>query len=184
MEAMAEFDRRGMPNGFKPSLYYHLVHPVTGKSYPPKAIWGISTGFHSNEFNALSAKRWLENLYFYVHDSRNDGESGDFQDKISQAQNDPPYERRKRLEDAPRLPMETLVISQRFRRNPDVIAERLYLANGNCADCGDPAPFFRAKDGTPFLEVHHVKPLSEGGEDTVENTRALCPNCHRKAHFG
>jgi 5-methylcytosine-specific restriction protein A len=34
------------------------------------------------------------------------------------------------------------------------------------------------------LEVHHKKQLSEGGEDTVENAIALCPNCHREAHYG
>lgn len=33
-------------------------------------------------------------------------------------------------------------------------------------------------------EVHHKVPLSAGGDDTVENAIALCPNCHRKAHFG
>ncbi|OOL15317.1 hypothetical protein BXQ27_32765, partial [Klebsiella aerogenes] len=26
--------------------------------------------------------------------------------------------------------------------------------------------------------------LSNGGEDSVENAIALCPNCHRQAHFG
>ena len=46
------------------------------------------------------------------------------------------------------------------------------------------APFLRIKDDTPFLEVHHIQPLAEGGKDTVKNTVALCPNCHREAHFG
>ena len=35
-----------------------------------------------------------------------------------------------------------------------------------------------------FLEVHHIKWLSNGGEDSVENALALCPNCHRQAHYG
>jgi len=26
--------------------------------------------------------------------------------------------------------------------------------------------------------------LAEGGKDTVENAAALCPNCHKEAHFG
>jgi len=34
------------------------------------------------------------------------------------------------------------------------------------------------------LEVHHKVPLAEGGDDTVENAIALCPNCHRHAHYG
>ncbi|BDZ92717.1 hypothetical protein VEE69_15940 [Escherichia coli] len=40
------------------------------------------------------------------------------------------------------------------------------------------------EDGTPFLEVHHIEWLSKGGEDSVENAIALCPNCHRQAHYG
>ena len=43
---------------------------------------------------------------------------------------------------------------------------------------------FKLPDGTPFLEVHHVIPLAKRGEDTIENTIALCPNCHRGAHYG
>jgi 5-methylcytosine-specific restriction protein A len=32
------------------------------------------------------------------------------------------------------------------------------------------------------LESHHIKWLSKGGEDTIQNTVALCPNCHRRVH--
>ena len=38
------------------------------------------------------------------------------------------------------------------------------------------------KNGEPYLETHHIVWLSEGGEDSIENTVALCPNCHRKMH--
>ena len=41
------------------------------------------------------------------------------------------------------------------------------------------APFARA-DGDAYLATHHVVWLAQGGSDTVENTVALCPNCHRK----
>ena len=71
-----------------------------------------------------------------------------------------------------------------YLRNPDVVAERLYLANGYCEDCGNKAPFNRKTDSSPYLEVHHIIPLSENGSDDIENTVALCPNCHRKRHFG
>jgi 5-methylcytosine-specific restriction protein A len=33
------------------------------------------------------------------------------------------------------------------------------------------------------LETHHIKWLSKDGEDCIENTVALCPNCHRKMHI-
>lgn len=54
-------------------------------------------------------------------------------------------------------------------------------SQGNCEGCGQPAPFLNAKD-KPFLEVHHVKHLVDGGTDRTSNTVALCPNCHRRCH--
>ncbi|WGL29477.1 HNH endonuclease signature motif containing protein [Pectobacterium brasiliense] len=74
--------------------------------------------------------------------------------------------------------------SEYFIRNPDVVAEVLIRANGKCERCDSNAPFLRRRDNTPYLEVHHKTPLAEGGEDTVENTTALCPNCHRYLHYG
>ncbi|AOY76703.1 PIN domain-containing protein [Clostridium formicaceticum] len=34
----------------------------------------------------------------------------------------------------------------------------------------------------PYLEIHHKIPLSEGGQDVIDNIIVLCPNCHRKIH--
>ena len=31
-----------------------------------------------------------------------------------------------------------------------------------------------------FLEIDHIKPLSKGGEDTIENKQALCASCNIK----
>tara|TARA_R110000850_G_scaffold109051_7_gene221832 strand:+ start:3742 stop:4563 length:822 start_codon:yes stop_codon:yes gene_type:complete len=72
--------------------------------------------------------------------------------------------------------------SERFVRDPEVIAWVLEEAAGNCENCGSPAPFKRL-NGEPFLEVHHVRPLGEGGPDTTDNAVACCPNCHRRLHF-
>lgn len=55
-------------------------------------------------------------------------------------------------------------------------------AAGVCEGCGNQAPFV-VEDGTPFLEVHHVRSLADGGSDKITNAVALCPNCHRRAHF-
>nr|WP_297708952.1 HNH endonuclease [uncultured Butyrivibrio sp.] len=55
-------------------------------------------------------------------------------------------------------------------------------AKGYCQLCGEPAPFFDY-NGRPFLETHHVIWLADGGEDSINNTVALCPNCHRKMHI-
>lgn len=70
-----------------------------------------------------------------------------------------------------------------YLRDVTVKAWTLRNANGQCDCCGLAAPF-RTSDDMPFLEVHHVITLAEGGADTVDNTVALCPNCHRRLHFG
>ncbi|PKY10788.1 HNH endonuclease [Acidithiobacillus marinus] len=70
-----------------------------------------------------------------------------------------------------------------FARDPAVVAWVLAEAAGVCECCSNPAPFTR-EDGSPFLEVHHVLRLADGGEDTTNNAAALCPNCHRELHYG
>ena len=40
----------------------------------------------------------------------------------------------------------------------------------------------RGRANEAFLECHHIIWLAQGGEDTIANTVALCPNCHRKMH--
>ncbi|HBN5965404.1 TPA: HNH endonuclease [Acinetobacter baumannii] len=55
------------------------------------------------------------------------------------------------------------------------------FANGICQLCEQPAPF-KDQHGEPYLETHHIEWLAHGGPDTVENTVALCPNCHKKMH--
>lgn len=75
----------------------------------------------------------------------------------------------------------TSATSERYIRDPEVIAWVLEEAAGFCENCGSPAPFNRI-DGEAFLEVHHVRPLGEGGPDVIENAAACCPNCHRRLH--
>ena len=96
----------------------------------------------------------------------------------------PKAERIKRLQAAPIQPKQTTALITVYVRNPDVVAAVLDRANGSCERCGKEAPFVRAKDGTPYLEVHHKIRLADKGEDTVKNAIALCPNCHRELHYG
>ncbi len=49
--------------------------------------------------------------------------------------------------------------------------------------CNNFAPFTK-EDETVFLEVHHLRQLSDGGSDRITNAIASCPNCHRELHYG
>jgi 5-methylcytosine-specific restriction protein A len=58
----------------------------------------------------------------------------------------------------------------------------LARAAGICEGCTLPAPFVTAA-GTPYLEPHHTRRLSDGGPDHPAWVIAVCPNCHRRAHY-
>ncbi|WP_370979729.1 HNH endonuclease [Agaribacterium sp. ZY112] len=107
-----------------------------------------------------------------------------FSEQVKRSLSDDSKKRSVRLSSANKIPTSITVQTTVYRRNPDVVAEALCRAAGSCERCHKPAPFLRAKDGTPYLEVHHKIQLSRGGEDTIENAIALCPNCHRELHFG
>ncbi len=108
----------------------------------------------------------------------------EFENNVIKAKRSSSLDRLKRLKHAKKMPEKVIAKIIVFNRNPDVVAETLVRANGKCELCHKDAPFIRTSDGTPYLEVHHKTELSKGGEDTIDNTLALCPNCHRKVHFG
>jgi 5-methylcytosine-specific restriction endonuclease McrA len=92
--------------------------------------------------------------------------------------------RRRRLANAPNLPNKVQVLTYAYIRNADVVAEALFRARGKCESCGKDAPFLKSSNQQPYLEVHHRIQLAAGGEDTLANVIAVCPNCHRFAHYG
>lgn len=80
-------------------------------------------------------------------------------------------------------PEKTYTQVTNFNRDPKVKAWVLKEASGKCECCGSDAPF-KTAEGEPFLEVHHLRRLVDGGSDTVSNAVALCSNCHREMHYG
>lgn len=80
-------------------------------------------------------------------------------------------------------PAQRMVKTLAYTRNPAVADYAIRKAKGVCGDCKHKAPFIRRATGQPFLEVHHIHMLNDGGTDTPDNVIALCPNCHRKRHY-
>lgn len=70
-----------------------------------------------------------------------------------------------------------------FHRSRDVRDYVLARANGTCEACKTSAPFATA-NGRPYLEAHHIRRLSDGGPDDPRYVAGICPNCHRRAHYG
>ena len=42
---------------------------------------------------------------------------------------------------------------------------------------------FNKNDGKPYIEVHHIVPLHQGGEDGIWNLSVVCAHHHKMAHF-
>jgi len=80
-------------------------------------------------------------------------------------------------------PNTTTIEVLQYKRDLNVISWVLRKADGMCENCGRNAPFIK-DDGTPFLEVHHLRRLADDGSDTTTNAIAICPNCHRELHYG
>ena len=87
----------------------------------------------------------------------------------------------KKAASAPKKPKSYTTASAVFERNRDVAEYAKRRAAGKCELCRMPAPFTNASN-EPYLESHHIVWLAHGGPDGLENTVALCPNCHRKMH--
>ena len=104
--------------------------------------------------------------------------------EVQAALNDSDATLKARLARAPAKPNRIAVTTYTFQRNPDVIASVLRRSRGRCGACKRKGPFISEATQRPYLEVHHRIPLSAGGDDTVQNALALCPNCHRQEHHG
>jgi 5-methylcytosine-specific restriction protein A len=70
-----------------------------------------------------------------------------------------------------------------YQRSEDVRAYVLARADGTCESCGKPAPFTRP-DGSPYLESHHTRRVSDGGPDHPRWVGGICPTCHKEIHYG
>ena len=153
---------------------------------PVKALWKHIEYYENKNDCNLNALRQIATQYETLY--QNAGEIIDIENElqiaVEQSTKDGHEIRQQRLKSAQKKPNEYAVYVKAYSRNPDVIAEVLYQAGGICDRCNREAPFKKRKDNTPYLEVHHKNRLADGGEDTVNNAEALCPNCHRELHFG
>jgi 5-methylcytosine-specific restriction protein A len=144
---------------------------------------------------ALMGRRWIKGLAPLTHvgskvasqieaiinkrEGRPPSQIAEFSSSVSNYQ-----KKKKRLPpEGNRTPPKTKTGGSQFVRDPGVVAWVLDLANGFCECCNKEAPFSNI-NGTPYLEVHHVRRLADGGPDIVENAIAICPNCHREFHYG
>lgn len=108
--------------------------------------------------------------------------NSEFENDVKKEMRKPIDSLRKQVQKRSSLATAHIVQTKVFKRDASIAAYVKKRANGHCQLCGKIAPF-KTQDGEPYLECHHIEWLSNGGEDSIYNCVALCPNCHRKMHM-
>ncbi len=80
------------------------------------------------------------------------------------------------------------VSSNRYERNPVARAQCIEHYGCRCSVCDFDFEKAYGERGAGFIHVHHLKLLSEIGEeyqvDPIADLRPVCPNCHAMIHYG
>ncbi len=76
-----------------------------------------------------------------------------------------------------------------YERNSDLRVAAIKIHGTRCEVCGMEFSEVYGELGVGFIEVHHLKPVSEYTGETVDvnpetDMAAVCPNCHRMLHRG
>ncbi len=121
------------------------------------------------------AYKYAEDLVSSIEASRREGLVEEFLDENKSSNSLPPRGVSK--------PNKIKTLTTQYERDALVREWVLNNASGICECCKQKAPFI-SDTGLPFLEVHHLRQLSEAGSDKISNAVALCPNCHRELHYG
>ena len=78
------------------------------------------------------------------------------------------------------------VFVNRYERNPCARQQCIQHHGCRCSVCGFDFEASYGVMGRGFIQVHHLKPLSEIGKeyeiDPVADLRPICPNCHAMIH--
>jgi hypothetical protein len=76
----------------------------------------------------------------------------------------------------------------KYERNPDARQRCIDHYGCRCSVCGFDFQKVYGGIGSGFIHVHHLKPLSEIGEeylvDPIADLRPVCANCHEMIHNG
>ena len=72
-----------------------------------------------------------------------------------------------------------------YERNPKLRQQAVLIHGYTCKGCGFNFENFYGEDGKGFIEIHHLKPISESGQTEVNpetDLIPLCSNCHSMIH--
>ena len=90
---------------------------------------------------------------------------------------------------SPKKPNKVIVNETITYQRDFSVAKRALFNSGYKCELDNTHITFITCNGLPYVEAHHLIPLSKQSEfeyslDVEANIISLCPNCHRKLHYG
>lgn len=150
------------------------------KGFKPEAreIWFLYIGQDTNLYlGSMSKIKW--NLISQEREKVKDKDKSNYQNRVENTLS-------KRKQGGRSESSEN--VSVNYSRNHKIAISRFQKANFCCEATGEKS-FVAESTGKPFVEAHHLIPVSlqdefENGLDRIENVFALSPNAHRAIHHG
>lgn len=178
---------QGLKNCFESKIPLFVISKASNQKLRNVHIGLVQT---FDEFNAKAFIKFVaqDKLFPKANETIKESQAEykvNFENEVNESLDDSLENRQRRLASKTRnKPKVVYRLVHDYNRDPDVVAEALCRAESFCEKCKEKAPFLKRSNGKPYLEVHHIIPLSQGGLDSLENVISLCPNCHREIHFG
>jgi HNH endonuclease len=171
----------GTENGQLAVSYYNSLREGAGRTPETRMGKGIVAWIEIGD--RLTIGR-IGNALFFAKEKRNAAEPmpDDLGRQLAKSVDPAKIIARAKLRTGP-PPRRTRQISD-FVRDPYIVAAALARAQDQCEMPNCKSQLFQRDDERSYLEVHHILPFAEGGDDTLINAAALCPSCHRELHFG
>ncbi|NQX97163.1 MAG: HNH endonuclease [Flavobacteriales bacterium] len=169
--------------------------------YPPTdSTWFIFTkqgdptpyiGFmKTSEWGNIGVDKTTKEVY--EHDYLFDGDDDNYQKSIAEPIEDTDDELADIADEEPKLATSKQRGSvSRHHRKAKLAKKAFRAADYKCQFNKDHRTFISGATKKPYIEAHHLVPVSLNGTDefeyeldVVENIIPLCPMCHRAIHFG
>ncbi|MCP9787129.1 EVE domain-containing protein [Cyanobium sp. N5-Cardenillas] len=183
---------RAVTGAYNKIMNFRAIDPrdsrdgMDGASNVDRSVWAeffderaqtIDKNAVSDEFQRLWPQYWLEPTR-ELQEER-------LEQAVEEAKADlDVLEARIRASRRPSKPRSGTTTTTVFNRDPNIIAYAKRRAGCRCEVPGCEVPLFLKPDGEPYVEVHHIHMLADGGEDTTDNVACLCPTHHREIHCG
>jgi 5-methylcytosine-specific restriction enzyme A len=167
----------GIEHAFGQSTGYDVLYE--GRRYPPKAVIGIAAkhliGRQLGPYDFKGGRksrcfRILEQNHFEIVTK---GDTSPYPDDVEESDI--------HIEGAV-----TQTVVNRYERDPKARAKCIRKYGSTCQVCGMDFEKTYGAIGEGFIHVHHLKQLSEIGEeyevDPIADMVPVCPNCHAMLH--